>query len=612
MPNPAPNRPRASSGALAAGGAAPPPAAAGALAASIVLLALARGVLAFQHSMWAWSLNLMRFLHPAFGWGLWAIGILALLPPIADRLAPMLGRFGDAIARAPGRSSFAWALAAAALAWALPDRLWFVGDFLMRQGTVRVGEEFSRMFPQALPLDRLLHYGLPRFLTETALVNANGAARTLGIVEAGGFGALAVSFARALGLSGAGAFAAAVVVLFGGYLGLFTGFSKAFAELCLLVAATGVYGLQTVRSGRGLIPLGVSLALGLTLHRSALGLIPATAVAWWIWCSTHGRGGGWRRGEVLVALAIPVAALAVMLPRIVAVILEWDPVHFASKTVELQGGVLKAALAGTRPADLLNLLVMLSPLAPVILIVLPLWLAASRGARAPGWRAELLLLVTLALPFLAVMPFLHPAQGLYRDWDDFAATGVAVSLLVSWTVARSLGGPRAGLLAVAVTAGSVVPTVQWLAHQRDVNRGLERVRAFMLEPPRRSDPERGTTWDYLGIRSFGLERYQAAADAFALAAETSPSPRILHEQAAAETMLGHYHKAQDLYHRMLALEPDNRLGWLGLGTVSANLRDLPEARRAAQVLLQRAPDDADALRLLEAVERLEANQPSAP
>ena len=83
-----------------------------------------------------------------------------------------LGRFGDAIARAPGRSSFAWALAAAALAWALPDRLWFVGDFLMRQGTVRVGEEFSRMFPQALPLDRLLHYGLPRFLTETALVNA--------------------------------------------------------------------------------------------------------------------------------------------------------------------------------------------------------------------------------------------------------------------------------------------------------------------------------------------------------------------------------------------------------------------------------------------------------
>ena len=47
--------------------------------------------------------------------------------------------------------------------------------------------------------------------------------------------------------------ATAMVVLCGGYLGMFTGFSKAFSELCLLVAGVGVFGLSTMKDGRGLV-----------------------------------------------------------------------------------------------------------------------------------------------------------------------------------------------------------------------------------------------------------------------------------------------------------------------------------------------------------------------
>src|SRR6266513_6564464 len=76
--------------------------------------------------------------------------------------------------------------------------------------------------------------------------------------------------------------------------------------------------------------------------------------------------GAWRRPQNLAGLAIPLVALAIMVPRIVAIVKRWDAVHFTSATVEAQGGVLAAALQGTRPLDLLNLILLVSPLAPLI------------------------------------------------------------------------------------------------------------------------------------------------------------------------------------------------------------------------------------------------------
>src|SRR6185503_12890660 len=110
------------------------------------------------------------------------------------------------------------------------------------------------------PLDVLLHYHVPRVLTNALAIDANMAARLLGMLEAGGLAALAIAFARTLGLSGGVAVATAAIVFFGGYLGMFTGFSKAFAEMCVLVAAVGVFGMRVIREGRGLLPLGLALA----------------------------------------------------------------------------------------------------------------------------------------------------------------------------------------------------------------------------------------------------------------------------------------------------------------------------------------------------------------
>src|SRR5207237_6845175 len=120
----------------------------------------------------------------------------------------------------------------------------------------------------------------------------------------------------------------------------------------------GVCVLVVIHDGRCLLALGRTMAIGVTLHRSALGFVPALGFAWLFWLRAHAQEGAWRRPQNLAGLAIPLIALAIMVPRIVAIVKRWDAVHFTSATVEAQGGVLAAAFQGTRPLDLLNLILL--------------------------------------------------------------------------------------------------------------------------------------------------------------------------------------------------------------------------------------------------------------
>ena len=594
------------------------PAAAGAawsLWLAACVLAAARAALAFVPTMHLWSLNLQRFLAPPAAWLPWALAALALIPPVARRATAGLAAAGERLARVPALLTLACMGAAAALTWMLPDRVRFVGDFLLRQGTVEEAEKPSVVFPQALPLDVFLHYRLPLLAGTWGLADANGAARLLGALEAALLAWGALAFARVLGRRGASAVATATIVFFGGYLGMLTGYSKAFSELMLLNVAVAVAGLAALRSagrpasGQGLLPLGLAVAAGAVLHRSALGLVPVMAVVWVAYLRADARRGAWRRPAVILAFAIPVLAIAAMAPRIVADVLRWDVVHFNPAEVRAAGGPLRGTLAGHRPLDLLNLILLLSPLA--IAAPVAAWrLRGTPGPEGAGPRRELLVLGVLALPMLLAGPFIHPAQGLFRDWDDFAAAGVAFSLVTAWVAGEALRrAPRQAWVAATIAAAVAVPAVQWLALHADTERGRARVSAFVSEPPQRTPAERAKTWDYVGIVSYRAEHWSDAAAAFAHAAETGPSYRILLQWAMSATNAGDLSGAADIYRRLLTQHPDATLGWLGLGAVSSRLAEaapagpgraaqVAESRRAAHELLKLQPGNADAAGLL--------------
>jgi len=590
--------------------------------AALFALALARLGLTFIQDMHGWGLNVQRFLAPQIAWPLWALMAIVLIPGIARRAVPWFGAAGDALARGGSAALLLAGAAAAALVWAFPDEVRFVGDFLLRQGTVEEQAPMGTLFPQALPMDAFLHYRLPLWLGQHGVAAANTAARWMGALEAGLLAALAVAFARALALRGVAALAAFAVVLFGGYLGMFTGYSKAFVELVVLFAATGVFGVRALRAERGpagtratagagdLLAMGIAVSLALTVHRTAPALLPALALAWVGWW--RGRGAApLRRPFVLLAAAVPLVTLAVMAPRIAGTVLGVDAVHFTPPEVRMAGGPLRAALAGTRAGDLLNLVLLLSPLA----LAAP-FLAAALGRGV--WRREFTFLVVLAAPCVLLWPFIHPVGGIARDWDDFTFGAAALSLVAAWLVAVALGAdaappgeskhgaarPAHAWLGVAVVAGVAIPALQWIALHAELDRGLARVQAFTIEAPRRADGERARMLDYVGTVTFQQERWRESADAFEAAAALAPSPRILQQWALAETRHGDFRTAQRAYWQLVAKDSTNASAWLGLATVSSRFGDLAESRRAALRTLDLQPGQGTAVALLQYLDTL--------
>jgi hypothetical protein len=565
---------------------------------ALIALTVARAALTFLPSMWAWGLNLLRFTAPAPAWTRWALAALALVPVLARRALPALEALGGALDRSVALATTVWGVGAAALVWCLPDRVRFVGDYLLRFGTAERALKPAALFPQALPLDVFLHYQLARWLDVSAHMDVNTSARLLGSLEAVLLGVVALAFARALGLRGAVAVATSAVVLFGGYLGLLTGYAKAIAEVSLLTAMFAVLGLRVIRGQGGLLAPGVCVAVGLVLHRSTLGLLPALVLCWFHALRAPDGRARLARPETWVAAAIPLATLAVMLPRIIATFAAMDPVHFSTPEVRRQGGLLGSMFAGTRAADLLAVVTLLSPVAlaaPLAAVVL--------GRRGAPWR-EGALLLALAVPWIAMLLFLHPPQGMFRDWDDFAAAALTLSLVTAWLVATiARAAPRWAWLCLPALLGAVAPSVQWLMHDADLERGLARIETYLREPPARSESERAKNWDFLGIRNAQLNRWDRSAEAMAQAAALAPSPRILLQWGSAESWRGNDAGARDVYRRLLEIAPDEARGWYGLATASWRLEDWGECARAARELMRLSPNDPQARDLYEQATR---------
>jgi tetratricopeptide (TPR) repeat protein len=583
----------------------------------LAVLVAARALAPALPGMWLWSLNLQRFL-PWWGWALWALSALALAPPLARRLHPWLERAGDALARGLPWSAAAMA-AGGLLVFALPDQVRFVGDFLLRQGTVEESASPGVLFPQALPLDVVLHYSLPLWMGRALFLDANLSSRLLGALDAAVLAGLALAFARRLQLKGAALAAAAGVVWWGAWLGLFTGFSKAFAEMTLLVVAVAALGLDTLRTGRRPLVLGLVVYAGLFLHRSALALLPAAGLAFALAArapaaetspagepkprrrraaEARGRAAARAAGpsaaprwRLALGAALPVVAVLLLAPKLVATVRAFDAAHFMAPGENARTS-FEELLAPLRLLDEANLLVLLVPLVPL----LPLLLALRRPGRLLAPR-EWAFLALLAVPFAAVALVLRPAQGLFRDFDDFAAGGVGLALLLAAAVGEWLrSASRAAWLALAVLLGSAVPAAQWVAHQTDLARGLARIEALAAGPPRRSAEERAKTWDYLGVRSYRTGRLADAARYLEHAAELAPSPRIVLEWAMAAGNAGDWAMAERAYHRLLErtpttpdFQPYRVSALVGLAGTLAQRDALPEARAYAEQALRLSP-----------------------
>jgi hypothetical protein len=555
-----------------------------ALRVTLIALALLRLAALLHPSMFAWGLNAGRFAAPPAAVALWLALALPLVPPVGRWLDSWLDA-SSARRVGPVPPAGLAALGAALLVLALPDRVWFVGDFLLRQATVYEPAGFRGMFPQAQPLDVLLHYRLPRALLAAGIA-PESTARAVGAVEAATLVLLAARLARGLGLAGASGAAAGAIVACGGYLALDAGYTKPTLEVVLLTVAIGVFGVEAVRSGRGLLGLSLLFAAALGFHRSALSLAPGVAAFVLLALSRHRealrRVGTWLAGLVLAA------TLAWFIPRLWRLFVSFDAAtNFTSVEVQRQGGMWRSALRPLRLMDLANLVLLWAPLAAA----LP---AAAWTTRAePGGR-ERLGLALLAAGFLPALLLVYVTQGPFRDWDANAAAGAALALLAAAVLAPVLAADRARGLASAALLGVLAPTVLLLVSQNDLERGLARARAFLSEPPARTESQRLATLDYLGLRLLQLRRWGESADAFARLAADAPHPRALVLEGTAALLAGRAPHAEASFLALVRRDSTQSVGWFGLWLAARRAGDERAAREAGG-RVQSYPDTGAAM-----------------
>jgi hypothetical protein len=249
-----------------------------------------------------------------------------------------------------------------------------------------------------------------------------------------------------------------------------------------------------------------------------------------------------------------------------------------------KGGLLASMLSGRHLLDLANLLPALSPLG----IAVPILLFAKRqNADDPAGA----ILGTLVLSFVPALLLIEPQQGIFRDWDVFAPAGLAISLLAAdWIAARVPATVGRSWLAIAASTLAIASSLQWLVLNHDAPRGLARVRAFLMEPPGPEAVDRPLVWDFLTQRSMRLGHWRQAIDAAAHAAADAPHRRILLMWALSATMAEDWPLADTVYTRLLAREPEDPLGWLGLAGIARRTGDRTTLSRAMAKLRSYPPN----------------------
>jgi hypothetical protein len=571
------------------------------------LIAL-RALVPFLPGSWFWGLDALRDLPP-WSWIFWVLSAVALVPGVSRKLAGRVGDIGQFIELSPAGKIMATGLGAL-LVFLFADQVRLVGDFLLRQGSAEQNLAPALLYPQALFLDELLHYHLPTWLMQSFGADPHLTSRLVGAAHAALLALLAVAFARRVAARRAVLVAVTCVLWFGGWLLLFTGYAKAFSGMTVALLAMAVVGLDVLRGKRNFLWAALLTAAALWLHRSALGLLPAAAfLAVVSWKGTAPAAAPQRKGKrvsggrpatlaqrwTVLGWVLLVASLALVMPKLLSSFNQLDAAHLSPAG----GGGGPGWVAPLRLLDDLNLVLFLVPLAPAVLLIFPLRSRLEVIRPREGW-----FLLALAAPYLGLLLVLQPTQGLFRDFDTMAMSGMAVAIILAVVIAGVMKRERsAAWLAVAIALGSAVPVLQALTLAADLDRGLARVETWVEGPPVRPADECARTWDYLGVRNYRARRYSQATAAFARAAELAPSPRIVLEWATAAEMARDEASARQAFELLLERAGDEyqlRLTALvALARFAHNDGDMESFARYTNAAVEMAPRNPLVQRLAE-------------
>jgi Tfp pilus assembly protein PilF len=590
-----------------------------AIALAAMLLVAVEHVLA--STVWKgtlWGSHFLAFWpHPA-----WLIALPAFVLALPLRLpaGPEPGPARQDRMAAPWLPWVAGAFACA-LFWLARERHLFWGDATALEVNVPAGQAFHVDEPLTLFLHQVLYHlsGRPGSAAD---------AIAFGSVLAGGLFAgwlfhwmsRRVRDRRLWPL-------AALVVLLQGFTQLFYGHVENYTYLALALLIFFTTGLDALE-GRGhpVVPL-LAAAFAFALHiLGALTLVPALVLV------VHGLKTPAQHKRTAAALAIVVSAVAIAAFAAAPLYDGDNPFH------RVWGGVFKILanptdtradhlLTARRATDVWSVLALLGPLAAPLVVALILALPTGlRGGAPPA-----LFLGTGAAAYLVPTVLAGEGNlGAARNWDLWAAPGLATALLGSLWIADRIDARQARRLLVALVALSALHTIPWVALNASLERTERRVATLPLgrargetmlgthylnrgELPQAErwfraavarDPGNPNAQSGLGLALARQNRLEEARAPMEAAVGLKPyEVSYRNDVIALLVRQRQWAPAGDHLEALLAIQPKNADAWLMLAQCLTELGRPDIAARALSTGLQVVPDDPRIRATLEALSR---------
>ena len=427
---------------------------------------------ALDPSHYNWGVHFFAFYNLPVSLGAFLIALAVLITPVREALAKTIDGFLNLLSSTPAIVKVALGLfTVLSLTVLFPSRGLLLGDsklILLTTTHLPASGELSANYRNQ-PLVVLALRSIESVLNVFGTPELQDVYVTLDVIATVLFFVIAILFTRTLHISPLGKFLAGLFLLAGGGSQFFFGYIENYSLLYVSIAAyilTGWMSLQ--KQIHPLIPL-ICFALCAGLHLGALVVLPSVFVLLYFFWREH------KPIAIIISIGIVLTSVAVFsasqysLQRFVERMNAAIQYDFLPLFTPPQGFPY-AMVSWLHILDWLNANLLIVPfgLVPSILLLI-----ANRKAiniTSPG----VMFFLSAALCGLLFTFVIHPALGMFRDWDLLASFFVPLMFFTVYIFFQTLQSSNNKNFILAIVILSILHTASWVGVNANNERHLQR------------------------------------------------------------------------------------------------------------------------------------------
>lgn len=531
-----------------------------------------------------WGLNLLYYVPSFFRWFFTGFVLLILFPPVNRFIANLIAKL---LTQAENRlrntnKYFKYGLISIASFfpfWIFRIKTSLLGDSSLRASEILMGVKFS----PTEPLDFYLHSLLSRYLKLAPFTSYAILSCLAGVL----FVYLVLLLSDLMGKSGQEKLLIFSVLATMGANQLFFGYVESYTLMYVALVGFILFSLYYLKGKCGFFLPGLIFLLSLSLHLSAICLLPALLYLG-IAKRSHDQGAINRifaySNIILMVLILLIVGSGLLIIR------NYSP-------PESDFGKFLISLSGTNEdtyslfsishlLDFLNHQLLVSPLGIAIWVILGL----SFWKRINFKRGEVVFPLILSLCALVFGLVVDPKLGYPRDWDLFAFTGLGYTILgiyLLFDVLKEGELKRLKYLTLALVSTALVSSLPWIYVNATEQKTVERLNHVLELDGKRSALGHESLAYYYRNKGEKEKEIEEWKKAIAL----MEKPRYLKNLGVVYIGVGKFQEGVWQLEKVLEKEPNDHLTHCDLGKVYAALKRYEDAKRQFQKAIELQPDN---------------------